>query len=421
MQTIYEILEEIGNASGNDKISIMKRNPDIQFVLLKAYHPFKRYHMTAPEIDGLGDLEIINSDGSLTDGTRQILDNLSTRGLSGDDANQVVCDFITYLDKESAELFKKIINKDLRIGINISTINKAFPNLISQVEDGSEKIPVMLLKNFNPKTSKFPLMIAPKIDGVRGRFLNGNMYSRNGKIIKGLGRIIKELESKGSDFDGELTVPGLSFDEASGLIRSNEDTPEAVYNIFDMPSESGSKMDRYRKSFTILNPNMLDFVKLINTIVVYTIEELFDKYNSYLDEGYEGAVVYDPESLYEDKRSSDWVRLVPMKSADCKVVGAYEGEGKFAGSLGGIIVDYNGNRVRVGSGFTSKSFDELTENQKAKIVCRDSYDSKVRSIIWGNPDRFKCATAEITFKQETATGSMRHPIFKCWRWDKVYS
>ncbi len=394
---MIDALIEIGEARGHDKMKIMAKHPELKKILLYTYDPFKKYFITSPDIDG-------TLDGKVLDELQifDLLDQLADRTISGNLAMSYVTTVIKSLRRYDAMIFKRILNKDLRLGVSIKSINKVWPNLIPLTYDGSKKPDVMRLKTFKKEKCKSPCMAAIKKDGVRGLYVEGQLMSRNGKKIVGLEHIEQELEGMKYHVDGELCVPGVDFDTASGLIRNHDIVPTAVYHVFDLQNYPGSKIKRYRFLQSIIPES--NHIKIIEQNTFMDYEYLMHFYKWAIDGGEEGIVVYDPDSLYEDKRSHDWMRLVPIKKADCKVIDFYEGTGKLEGSLGGVIVDFNGHEVRVGSGFKEIEGDHPIEH--------------VRDYIWDHIKQFEGMIAELEYKEKTKKGSMRHPRFKRWRHDK---
>jgi DNA ligase-1 len=112
--------------------------------------------------------------------------------------------------------------------------------------------------------------------------------------------------------------------------------------------------------------------------------------------GFEGAVVKPYDYVYKGTRSYDWMKMKDVLSADLEVVGSFEGEGKYVGMLGGIIVDFRGTEVRVGSGFSDRTRESLWE---------------IREYLPGR-------IAEVLYMEVTDTGSLRHPRFVTFRPDK---
>ena len=420
--TFLDDLTAINNAAGSDKILELRNRPQIKFILKAAYDPFIKYYLSPPELLG------VEGCSGLTAKTKYILDSLSKRLLSGLDALEAVCDHICELNPDAAEVFKRILSKDLRCGINIKTINKAFPNLIPLVWDGSTKPPFALCKTFDPDKAIYPLMAAIKKDGIRGQYVD-KLISRQGKQLTGLDHIEDQIDI---NLDGEIVVPGMCFDDSSGIIRKEEYTPEAEFWVFDAPSIIGSKLDRYE--WLKENLKQTDAVKLLRHHWIADSNKLYAFYDHVVNDlNEEGIVLYDPDADYEDGRI--WHRFVPVKSEDLKVIGFYEGKGKNQNSLGGIVFDYKGHEINVGTGFTEKIL-KSQENQPLRMVdetllrlntktwqgvsLHDVHPMwlKNRKFIWDNQQLFLGRIAKIEYKEITKYGALRQPRFKGWRFDK---
>jgi len=397
---VLEIIDCISRASGHKKQEILNKNHHLREILEYTYNPFKKYFITAPDIRGAGSVNI------LEDSFFQMLDLLSTRELSGAEAEMKVRQCLQAMDGPTCELAKRIIDRDLRAGIGIRTINTVFPGLIPLTFDGSKKPSVMLLKSYKKKRTKIPVLAAVKKDGVRGRYIGGKLVTRSGHEVLGVDHLLEALESYPYELDAEITVPGHHFDSASGLIRNHQQLPTAILNVFDIPSVEAIKAERYNILAEHFETGVLgsSHIQLIPHYPINSFKELDLFFAQSVNDGEEGIVIYDPNSLYKDKRGYDWQRRVPIKSVDCRVIGFYEGTGANEGSLGGIVVQYKNREVRVGTGFKSV----LLGNEK----------TLVRSYIWENKDRFMGVVATIEYKEETKKGSLRQPRFKGWRWDK---
>lgn len=379
-------IQEIAEAKGNDKIQVLKKYPELKQVLLYAYGPSRKYYMTASDTY---DYNSIPDEPLKMGHYYDILDKLSARTLSGGAAVAELSYIIRNLPPVDAEVFKRILNKDLRCGINLSTIEAAWPGLIPKMKPSC-----MLLKTYKPEKVKFPCLVAVKKDGVRGRWLGDRMVTRQGKEIKGIDHITDELKKYTMEFDGELCVEGCNFDKTSGRIRSNDPVPNAVYWIFDSPSLDVVVDDRCVILEGLIKSTM--YVKFIEHKAIFDSYELDTFYESSVEDGEEGIVIYDPDSLYEDKRSYDWMRMVPINTADCPVVGFFEGKGKHTKRLGGLIVDFEGHEVKVGTGFSDEQ----------------------REIIWSDKENFIGTAVEVEYKEKTKAGSLRQPRFKAFRDDK---
>jgi DNA ligase-1 len=128
---------------------------------------------------------------------------------------------------------------------------------------------------------------------------------------------------------------------------------------------------------------------------------VYQKLEKVLSEDYEGLMLNTFNGLYKfGKRSSDVLKVKGSYTCDLKCIAIEEGDGKYKGTLGKLVVDYKGFEVRVGSGLT----DEERDN------------------IWNNPESAIGHLIEVKYMQESKDEngdlSLRHPVFIRIRDDK---
>lgn len=347
-----------------------------------AYDPYKRYHVTRGAVRGSG-TDVLGLDQFL------LLDKLSTREISGNAAPYAVSQACQRLTPVSAEMLKRILLKDLRIGLGVTSINKAFPGLIPEHR-------VMLAKPMEWHRVKYPCISTVKLDGIRAIYRDGVFYTRNGKVLHGLEALAGRL-SGAPVLDGELVCPGMDFQTSSGQLRSFADTPNAQFHIIDVP-EHPDKDLIVRLGSVRAWIRMDTLVHYIDWITAWRALDIERHYQECLDEGYEGVVVKPMEYEYVNKRSFDWMKLKAINTVDARIVDIFTGTGKYASSAGGVIVALPGTEVmvRVGSGFSDQQRDE----------------------IYAAPDEYIGRTIEIKYHEVTPDGSLRHPRFYRWRDDK---
>ena len=348
--------------------------------MLYAYDPFRRYGIKDHHAIGRGD-QLIDINGFT------LLDSLAEHALTGHAAIRAVTEYVRLLTPKSGKLFIMILDKNFKMGMAAKTINAEFPGWIPEH-------PVMLAKLYKPEKVKWPALICPKIDGVRGIYRNGKLFTRNGHRLKGLEHIENSLRGYNEDFDGELDIPGKSFQEASGLIRAHTTTPDVVFNVFDVPSIS--------EPFYIRLTAMED-MNLVNGITklvphMRTVDEnaAYRQYSACRNMGYEGAIIKSMDHFYENKRSWHWQKLKNTSSLDLPVMDIFEGTSKYKGMLGGVKVLYHSKYVKVGSGFTDEE----------------------RQRYWEDPYAIVNKIVEVLYQEETRDGSLRHPRFAGIRSDK---
>lgn len=262
----------------------------------------------------------------------------------------------------------------------------------------------------------YPVLVQPKYDGFRATFIPGQGFvSRTGKKFRNKylnDYFSKVFEGAGDTvLDGELYVPNTPFQELASTV-STEDAKIAVqlrFAVFDaIPLDDwnnrscaldyASRLTLIRKAVT----NIADYAKVIDspTDKISNSTALVKLYKDYLTDGMEGVMIKAENGSYHWGRvgaSKQILKLKPFKSEDLKVTGMFNGQGKLEGTIGGIICDFAGNAVRIGTGF--------------------SYAD--RKTISADPNSYIGKVAEIKYLEKTKNGkSLRHPVFSRWRDDK---
>lgn len=334
-----------------------------------------------------------------------LCERLFKRELTGNAAEAEVNNIISKApsanDRKWAE---RLLNKNLRCGIQVTTVNKVFPGLI-------KPFAVSLAKPYDPAKHELNgrWIVEPKLDGLRMIVVDGVAYTRNGRVIETVGHILDELGSSFFDhwvLDGELMGAG-DFDEASGTMRRKGGITnyDIYYNVFDIID----KNDWSRQETAPLwlrKENLLKEIKPSKHIRIVQWHELpedptpkmlFDDFrDKMIEDGYEGAMLKNIDAQYHFERSDDLLKLKDFTDDDCIVTDWYEGKGRHKGRLGGIVVELDGIKTKVGSGFSDKQRDEL----------------------WTRRASLAGMVAEVQYQNKTSGGSLRFPVFIKFRQDK---
>ncbi len=245
-----------------------------------------------------------------------------------------------------------------------------------------------------------PGYTSPKIDGVRAFYYPGQerLISRQGKILRGLKHIVEAIGNFPYPLDMELTVPGLEFNELSGIIRSFDQTPAVKAHIIDVPIE-GDLVNRLKTRGPLITYNNNLILQSIPHYWCQYLSDFKDHHLTFLELGYEGSVWKSKNHQYENKRNWHWMRLVPVGSEDCKILGVYEGKGKMEGIAGGIWIDFNGIECKCG--------------------VLKGMDYEARRLLLENEDEYIGVIAEIQYKNLQPSGKPRQPRMKGFRYDKT--
>lgn len=362
-----------------------------------ALDPMINYFVTVSDIELL---QLPVGDKPMHPKHLELLQKLS-QGYRGGAAKDEVLRALGYLDLQSRSVFFTMLNKRPNCGVSVKTIQSIFPSLLSEFS-------VQLAQVYKPEMKLFAKgakwLISPKIDGLRGVFKDGKFYSRLGNEIHGLTNLAKALAEQlpvGVTLDGELTVPGMTFNELSGKIRSFSETKTVQYNVFDyLPSDKSlNNVERINlmNSTLINNTELFTMgVRCVPHSYVSGMDQVDAHYSDFISQGYEGAMLKLADGERYNGRNKDWLKMKPTFTTDVKVVDLEAGTGKYSGAVGALIVDYKGTRVKVGSGLTDK------QRKTWRLA----------------PDLIVGKTVEVMYMEETEYGSLRHPRFKTVRGDK---
>ncbi len=98
---------------------------------------------------------------------------------------------------------------------------------------------------------KFPVMATQKLDGIRCLKVDGVALSRKFKEIPN--QHIRQTITAGvpDGCDGEIIIPGRSFNDLSGDVRRFDGKPDFVYAVFDYVTDVGTpyitRMDELKR------------------------------------------------------------------------------------------------------------------------------------------------------------------------------
>lgn len=206
------------------------------------------------------------------------------------------------------------------------------------------------------KDITFPCYSQKKLDGLRSTVcrVNGKigLYSRKKNEFTHLDHIIEELniamKSKLLNFDGELYSESdtektkkvtartkieehstLTFQELSGLIRKKtltgddkEKIKNVIYIVYDVVVEDTNYEDRLKLLKEFFKNNKFKYIKLLETEICKSEDDVQSFHDRYVKEGYEGLILRNKLGYYEKKnRSKNLQKLKSFQDEEFKIVG----------------------------------------------------------------------------------------------------
>jgi len=216
----------------------------------------------------------------------------------------------------------------------------------------------MLAKTLSAKMWKqisFPTFVQRKYDGIRCiSFLEMGkvvFQSRCGTEIKHFTQIKDSLAPFFQNhpdiiLDGELYTQELSFERLSGLVRTLYTTSSAtemaeyekihlyVYDIYCPTSPDSSFENRLKYLEEVFPLQIPSCIHKVDTYRIHSKEELKEKHDVFVQEGYEGIMIRPPDGKYEiNKRSSSLWKYKEFMDDEFEIVGFHEGEGIDRGAV----------------------------------------------------------------------------------------
>ena len=147
---------------------------------------------------------------------------------------------------------------------------------------------------------RYPVLATPKLDGIRCLMVDGVAMSRSMKPIPNL-FVQKEVAGL-HGLDGELMVNGDFNDVQSGIMKRDGE-PDFTYHVFDR----WDRQDKFGLRIRSLYVGEYDWHDRIEILVQRTVsqeQDLLSSLDLWLEQGYEGAMIRDPEGKYKFGRST---------------------------------------------------------------------------------------------------------------------
>ena len=426
INNIYSVMNQLENESSkNAKEAILKQNEgntDFRDALTFLLNPYIVTGISTKKINKKVTFKETTAVANI-DSFNFLLTYLELNNTGRDKDIYAIQKYIESLcDGELETFVTKFVTKTLKLGISEKTVNKVY---------GEGTIPtfaVMLAESYDKKKDKVKgkFYITLKLDGNRCIAIVedgvAKFFSRKGQVIEGM----VELEEQFSTFpngvyDGEVLLvnkDNLPSDElfraTQKVIRKDGEKKDLEFYIFDTLTiaefKDGKSKRTYEQRRNILNTVVVEYTKETKNIHVLEVlyegedKEAIPAYASVMESrGYEGVMVNTASGLYQTKRVNDLLKVKSMKTADLLVMSIEKAiDGQFEGLLSRVNVEYKGNLVGVGSGFTLEQRRQYIEDPD--LIC-----GKIIEVQF----------FEESQDEKTGQLSLRFPVFKGIRDDKT--
>ncbi len=201
----------------------------------------------------------------------------------------------------------------------------------------------MLASDFVEAKLRFPLIWQPKIDGVRGLNLDGQLTGRSLKTHANKFTTAFFSQKPFRGLDGELAAQAETHPDLCRLttsaVNSIEGEPFTLWHCFDFINEETIKrpyserlamLARHVEMMRSMVPTLGNRVRVIPWVLCTDREQLTRLDDQAVEKGYEGSILRRPDGFYKEGRSTPTegglLRIKQFSEGEMRVVRVEEGE-----------------------------------------------------------------------------------------------
>lgn len=369
MSFIYDKLEEISSVSSTkEKKKIISETTDdlawtdeLEELFLRvihlAYTPFLSYN-----IKKIPSVEFQHQGSMSLDEALDYTQHFHERKYGRKETDAVISSILTSLSQKDADVFVRVLKRDLRCGCGPKTFVECKPDVVYIH-------PYQRCSSFSKKNLskiRFPCDSEIKMDGmyndimvykdrVEYRSREGLFYN---KFNASRDQILLNFR-KEWDFDfvimGEavvLNVDGSYMERKEGngyLNRDDIDVSKVEFVVWDIiPMHdfkrgrcTAPRYDRKEDLRTLCEYVRIEekenhFITMIESKECNSIEDIIEHFKDARVRNEEGTVVKNKDAGWEDGTSPDQVKIKIVASGEIRITGVEEGEGRLKGKAGSL-------------------------------------------------------------------------------------
>jgi hypothetical protein len=338
-----------------------------------------------------------------------------TREWTGNKAHEELHNLLSSVSLEDAYVLERVIERDLKINIGRTELNKVWKNLIT-------KPAYMRCGVLSNKTLK-------KIDFSEGAILQLKADGTYRSVTVDEGKVTIESRSgelssfplleteltklKDGVYVGELLVHGIhNRAEANGIINSPSADHSDVYiqlwdyitldEFYTRPKDKKNKtlyVDRWNNLLDILSGSDVDSKKVtsIPTEFVSNIRKAMEQTAEWMKEGYEGSILKDKNNIFCDHTSPTQLKIKLEIELEVRITGFSEGKKgtKREKTFGAMMFETDDGKIK---GQTSGFSDDMLKD----------FNSRREELI-GQIFTIRCN--DITISKDHDFYALSHPRF----------
>ncbi len=290
--------------------------------------------------------------------------------------------------------------------------------------------PMLAVAVTDTATLKYPVLCTPKLDGIRCVVSGGKALSRKFKQIPNhhIRFSIESFFTGRREFDGEIMVPGKTFNEVQSLVMRESGKPDFQYFVFDyvlfdLNASYAERMEDLKDHAETSRQagDWPDWIRLVTPVPICNEAELIEFERQCLELGYEGVMIRSGDSPYKCGRSTlregYLLKLKRFSDSEAEIIG-FEEQLRNDNELG---VNEVGGAKR-----SSCKAGLVPAGTLGAILARDvvtgvefsvgtGMDDKIRGEIWASKDKCLGRIFSYRFQAVGMKDKPRFPSFKGFR------
>lgn len=448
-QSILQFIEDIRATKGTKAKGLLLEKafvdiPELSTFLKYVYDPAKSYYQTKLQLNTFPAMMVPKKDSETLSGVYNTLDSLNNKNALGRAGASLLAQSTWALKPEFHPLVTIILNRDIKAGVAIKSINKAYYNVF-----GEKLVEIPAYQRYNVMTIEILKMMdlsqgvfsQLKSDGCFGNLIcesgSGKMISRSGSpiISESIKYICAEMAQISLDggigdsvYHGELLIQDIATGNilpralGNGKINSIiqkgaelESNYQIIYRVWDVIPlqdwKAGYCDIPYKVRWNMLTQivdsdlgELVDFndkqtnqfkgrVELQESKILFTFEDIIKDFQEKLQRKEEGTLIKPLDMIWRDGDSAEGVKIKLEISFELRIIGFKDGDqkGKFADQFGSLECESECGKVKVNvSGIPDELRTHIHENRDYyldKILevtsngVQDKQDSDVKSLF----------------------------------------
>lgn len=240
-----------------------------------------------------------------------------------------------------------------------------FPAALAWGAVASAPPALMLAKNFETGMSLTGFWVSEKYDGVRGYWDGRQLLTRGGNPVAAPAWFTAGWPAV--PMDGELWAGRGQFNQAVSTVRAQSPDDAAWramrFMVFDLPAQGCVFVERIAAVAVAVDAIHQPWVQAVAQTPASTAQALQARLTDTVRGGGEGLMLHRGSAHYRAQRSDDLRKFKPFEDAEGQVVGHVAGQGKHAGRLGALWLEWPQQgrapvRFKLGTGFSDAERQE---------------------------------------------------------------